>query len=68
MMKKIAFLTSLALFAILLSGCSTPGGEKLELGNPAPDFSLTDTDGSTYRLSENLGEKPVLLFFHMADG
>src|SRR3954468_10341920 len=32
-------------------------------GNPAPDFSLLDGDGQTWRLSDHLGNVVVLLFY-----
>lgn len=40
---------------------------RLELGQPAPDFSLLSSDGETVALADYRGE-PVLLYFHMADG
>ena len=40
---------------------------QLELGQPAPEFSLPTSDGETVALADYQGE-PVLLFFHMADG
>ena len=36
---------------------------KLEVGQPAPDFSLRDTDGGTVALSAFRGSKNVLLVF-----
>jgi peroxiredoxin Q/BCP len=35
---------------------------KAQVGDPAPDFELPGTDG-TFRLSEHLGERVVLLFY-----
>lgn len=35
----------------------------VEAGDRAPDFSLTGTDGETYRLSEALARGPALLVF-----
>ena len=37
---------------------------KLVAGQVAPDFSLPDVSGSTFRLSEGLSKGNVLLFFH----
>ena len=37
---------------------------KLLAGQMAPDFSLPDVSGSTFRLSEGLSKGNVLLFFH----
>ncbi len=39
---------------------------QLKPGDPAPDFSLKDGDGRTWRLSELEGER-VLLYFYPAD-
>jgi len=36
--------------------------KKPQVGEPAPDFELEGTDG-TFRLSEHLGERVVLLFY-----
>lgn len=35
----------------------------LEIGMKAPDFTLTDKDGNTVRLSDFLGKKIVLYFY-----
>ena len=35
----------------------------LEVGDKAPDFSLPASDGSTYSLSQFVGEKPVVIAF-----
>jgi len=37
--------------------------EGLAVGDAAPDFSLTGSDGETYTLSQYKGEKPVILAF-----
>jgi hypothetical protein len=58
---------SLLLALLFLSACS-PGGESLEVGATAPDFTAAATDGSTVSLSDYKNESPVLLFFHMAVG
>lgn len=36
---------------------------KPEEGNPAPDFTLQDGDGRSWRLSDHLGQVVVLLFY-----
>ena len=37
----------------------------LKVGDPAPDFALTDTDGQTVRLSDFRGRKNVVLAFYV---
>lgn len=37
--------------------------ENLPLGKPAPDISLPDSDGKTWRLSDQRGKVVVLLFY-----
>jgi len=38
----------------------------VEIGKPAPDFSLTDQNGKTHKLSDYKG-KPVVLYFYPKD-
>ncbi len=40
------------------------GGKAVDVGSVAPDFSLTDTTGNTFRLSAYKGTSNVLLFFN----
>ncbi len=42
------------------------GGIMLKVGDPAPDFDLSATDGSTVKLSAQLG-KTVVLYFYPKD-
>ncbi|MEE9199516.1 MAG: hypothetical protein V3U26_06950 [Dehalococcoidia bacterium] len=37
--------------------------ELLKIGEKAPDFALTDTEGSTYALYPNLGEFATVVTF-----
>jgi peroxiredoxin Q/BCP len=39
----------------------------LEVGSPAPDFTLPATDGRTIRLHEFAGQKHVVLVFYVGD-
>ena len=68
MSKKPLLVSIFLVFIVLLAAC---GGEtssdEIAVGNPAPDFALTDSDGNTVTLAEYRGQ-PVLLFFHMAGG
>ena len=42
-------------------------GKAVEVGDPAPDFTLPTQDGSPLRLSDLLKERCVVLFFYPAD-
>ncbi|MFO7907034.1 MAG: peroxiredoxin family protein [Planctomycetota bacterium] len=41
--------------------------ETLRVGSAAPDFSLSDTDGKAWRLSDFRGEKWMVLIWVFAD-
>lgn len=41
---------------------------RLNLGDPAPAFTLPTASGGTVSLADYQEEMPVLLFFHMAGG
>lgn len=64
--KHLFILMCLALAITLLPACSTP--EEGAIGAKAPDFTLPSTDGGSVSMADYNGEKPVLLFFHMAVG
>jgi peroxiredoxin len=55
----------LLLAALLATGCkdSGPAGTLLEAGRPAPDFTLEDLEGHTWRLSEQRGKVVFLNFW-----
>ena len=59
-------LVLLVLLTLLFAACGGDAGGGIEVGSPAPAFSLQSADGSTVSLGGY--EEPVLLFFHMADG
>ncbi len=65
--KRVFLIVSMVLVAILITACGTPESG-LEVGDRAPDFSLQAADGDTVSLSDYRGERPVLLYFHMALG
>ena len=56
--------TALAVFSIF--GASRPAGA-VEVGEPAPDFTLASTTGADISLSDFRGKKWVLLEFYGAD-
>lgn len=39
-------------------------GDKLKVGDPAPDFKLPDADGKIYSLSSYRGKSPVVIYFY----
>jgi len=46
-----------ALSAALRIGSSEPP----KVGDPAPDFTLTGSDGAVHKLSDHAGKRPVIL-------
>ncbi len=55
---------ALSATAALLLGavaCASAAKSGLEPGDPAPAFDLRGSDGKTYRLSDYLGKKAVVL-------
>ena len=67
-LSKLVLVSLLLVLAIFLTACGgNSSNDEIAVGNPAPDFSLTDSNGNTVTLAEYRGQ-PVLLFFHMAGG
>ena len=65
---KIILIAVSLTVGILLTACDTNSSSNhISVGNPAPDFILSNSDGLPVSLSEYNGQ-PVLLFFHMAEG
>ena len=55
----------------LLSGCNFELEDKmpnLKVGDPAPDFTLKDSNGQTVRLADLRGRKVLLYFFTSPGG
>lgn len=67
-MKKI-FISLLLLFvsagAVFAQATPKPPQTNLKVGDAAPDFTLTDTDGKTVKLSDFKGKKSVVLAFYV---
>ena len=61
LVRKSCSLLSGGLLAALM--LASPLALALEVGEKAPDFALQASDGSTYSLSQFLGEKPVVIAF-----
>ena len=67
--SPIGFLVlSLILITPVLAACGPSNGEGLAVGDTAPAFTLQSASGDQISLSDYRGSKPVLLYFHMADG
>ncbi len=50
--------------ALATSGEATAAGSAgIRVGEPAPDFTLESSDGTTYTLSKRAGKKNVVLVF-----
>ena len=58
-----ARVTRLALSAMLGLGC-VAGATDLQVGDPAPDFTLSASDGKTYHLADFKGKKAVVLAWY----
>ena len=65
--RPIILLIFLLFTSMFLQACSSQVDE-LAVNDPAPDFSLPSSTGDNVSLSDFSGEKPVLLYFHMAMG
>jgi len=67
-MKKLFLSLSLiALFSAIsfAQAAPAPPTTKLKVGDMAPDFTLTDTNGSPVKLSDFRGKKSVVLAFYV---
>ena len=64
-MKQINFYVIIILFFVSIIFTSCGGNaENLKVGNAAPDFTLQDSDGTNYTLSDYNGKKPVVIYFY----
>lgn len=62
------FVLGVLVAALSLFACGTAGDEGVQVGDPAPAFTLPSASGEQISLADYRGSKPVLLYFHMADG
>ncbi len=60
---KWLFIAALLMAVIVFQSCGG-NAENLKVGNPAPDFSLQDSDGNNYTLSDYKGKSPVIVYFY----
>lgn len=60
---KWIFIITLLTAVMVLQSCGG-NAENLKVGNPAPDFTLQDSDGNNYTLSDYSGKSPVVVYFY----
>jgi len=65
-MRLLVVLASAAFAATLSAQSMTPPHTQLKVGDMAPDFTLTATDGQKITLSDFRGKKAVVLAFFPA--
>ena len=66
MMKKLLAAMMLLSFAVItVAQQPAPPKTHLKVGQAAPDFSLTDTNGKPVKLSDFKGKKNVVLAFYV---
>lgn len=67
MMKRFIGLALLLLLGTGAALAQAPQAPKthLKVGDPAPDFSLRDTEGNVVKLSDFKGKKQVVLAFYV---
>ena len=58
---RVLTMLATAIGAMALVGQSVIALSELRIGDPAPQFSLTASDGKTYRLADYRGKQAVVL-------
>ena len=66
-LTRVAAAYLAVLVPALAFGCAG-ARDGLQVGDPAPKFELPAVSGDRVALGDYTGERPVLLFFHMAVG
>ncbi len=54
-------IVAMALGVALVGGVAVAADDELQVGDPAPEFTLKASDGKTYSLSDYKGKSPVVL-------
>lgn len=70
MKRVIEFWTIAALLSLLTPGASAlMAAEKVDLkvGDPAPVFEAQDDAGNTWKVTDHVGKKVVVVYFYPAD-
>jgi thioredoxin-dependent peroxiredoxin len=65
-MLKIVIIAAMALLAIYVIAAESD--MKLKVGDKAPDFTLQDAFGKSYKLSDYKGKSPVIVYFYPKAG
>jgi thioredoxin-dependent peroxiredoxin len=65
MRKALGLIMLLALAAVASAQQPAPPQTRLKVGDPAPDFTLSDTEGNQVKLSDFRGKKNVVLAFYV---
>ncbi len=66
-MNLVRFGTMAALVVALLAGGATLAQEKAKVGDKAPAFQATDDQGKTWKSTDHVGKKVLVLYFYPAD-
>ena len=61
MTSHFGLLVLFAFFGLPVLACAEATEGELVVGDPAPDFRLTGSDGQTYTLSQFKGKQPVVI-------
>jgi thioredoxin-dependent peroxiredoxin len=67
---KCLVLTSFVLGACFMAAGGTPADEgktELKKGDKAPSFEATDDEGKTWKSSDHVGKKVIVVYFYPAD-
>jgi len=66
-MKAMPKLSLIASCLLLLTASQVRAGETPKAGDPAPAFEGKDQDGKTWKLSDFVGHKNLILYFYPKD-